>query len=70
MNNAVVDDERDELIDIKMVLLGLCGAHDVPTGRRCFRKAGHEGRCSFLRVSERGPRAVVTLPDARRGHDG
>ena len=69
MSAVVTDGDRDELIDIEMVLLGLCGRRDEPSGRRCFRKAGHEGRCSYLRVSDRGPHSVAT-PSERRGHEG
>ena len=73
MAGTAVDDERDDIIDIEMYLLGLCGARE-PTGRRCFRQAGHEGRCTFLAVSKRGPRIRhgsgegVTRPHA--GHQG
>jgi hypothetical protein len=80
MPRAVADDNRDylvdevaldrDLVDDDLGRLGLCGARDEPTGRRCFLRAGHGGRCALLRVSARGRGTTIVLPDARRGHDG
>jgi hypothetical protein len=65
-----VVDVRDDSFDVGLAALGLCGRCDEPSGRRCFRKAGHPGRCSFLRVSARFAREAAAADAARPGHDG
>lgn len=73
MASTALEGAHEDIVDIEMHLLGLCGARE-PTGRRCFRQAGHEGRCAFLTVSERGPRvrpgAGVDVTRARPRHEG
>lgn len=65
-----VVDVRDHTVDAALAGLGLCGRCDEPSGRRCFRKAGHEGRCSLLRVSDAFRRGVTTALGAPARHDG
>lgn len=44
-------DAHNQSVDAEMARLGLCGALHLPTGRRCFRPAGHDDGCRFLEVS-------------------
>jgi hypothetical protein len=65
-----VVDVTDGAVDSALAGLGLCGLRDEPSGRRCFRRAGHEGRCAFLRVSERFGRDAGAGALPRPSHDG
>jgi hypothetical protein len=56
-------DAHSAAVDVRLIGLGRCGAIHLPTGRRCFLVAKHEGSCTFLTISpEFGEPAAMSPP--------